>query len=95
MEGYWKRHERAVFLPSGPEKGIVNLLRGWLSYADQHKASHESSIGEDGFLGDYWASIGASIRGLLNGEIGRLDGGALDSLICNILEAEGFNPDDL
>ena len=89
------RHLSAIRHPIASERSIVVLLRGWLEYADQHKARFESTIGEDGFLGPEWAKMGSSLLELLNGELGRLDGGTLDSIIREALTAEGFDPDSL
>ena len=90
--GNWQgRHADAIMNPGTHEAGIVNLLRGWLQYADRHSIRYESGIGEDFVLGDDWKNIGQSLLGLLNGELGRLDGGSMDSLIRNTLKAEGFN----
>ena len=90
------RHLAALSAPRAPfEPAYVHLLTGWLGYADAHNEQYQSGIGDDGVLGPHWARIGADLRGLLNGELGRFDGGTLDSLICRTLEAEGFDPDRL
>ena len=94
--GWSARHRAALRAPRGPfEPAYVHLLRGWLCYADAHREQYHSGIGDDGVLGPHWARIGADLRGLLNGELGRLDGGTLDGLICRTLEAEGFDPNRL
>jgi hypothetical protein len=94
--GWGKRHTLAW------EKGVHGdfntsalpmMIRGWAKYADDHSAVFGSTIGEDYVLGDEWETIGRAIRGLLNGELGGLDGGTVDGLICEMLEAEGFDPD--
>lgn len=90
-----ERHAAAMHSPKGCEFGVVTMLRGWLEYGEQHRNRYESGIGEDGVLGKEWAAIGAALRGLLNGELGRLDAGTLDKLLCHTLEAEGFDPDTL
>ena len=46
------------------------------------------------FWAEEWARIGAGLRGLLNGALGRLDAGTLDSLIADTLRAEDFDPDE-
>jgi len=86
-------HKAALILPKGPERGILSLLKGWLLYADQHKERFEGGIGEDYVLGPQWVAIGLALRELLNGELGRLDGGTLDSVILDALNAEGFDGD--
>ena len=89
-------HQWAIACPKeGYEKALVQMLSGWLRYADAVQADWDAGIGKDGVLGPLWAQIGSQLRGLLNGELGRLDGGSLDRLLCRTLEAEGFDPDTL
>ena len=90
------RHKMAVLTPkSAFERALVHLLAGWLTYADAVKDTYGSGIGGDYVLGPQWSRIGAAIRGLLDGEAGRFDCGTLDSLLCETLQSEGFNPEDL
>ena len=87
--GEWRsRHIKAVESYSNP---IANMIRGWVSYAAVHKSRFGSDIGEDYFLGDPWAQIGASLRTLLNGELGDLDAGTLDHIIYQNLVNQGFD----
>ena len=89
--GNWQeRHRAALFTPRENEAGIVGMVKMWLHYADMHQLRFESSIGEDGILGDEWSAIGRGLLGLLNGETGRLDCGILDGCIRGALVAEGF-----
>lgn len=66
------------------------MLKGAVSYADWHFSRYGSKIGDDGVLGPAWAEVLKSLLTLLNGELGRLDGGTLDGLIRGMLDAEGF-----
>jgi hypothetical protein len=93
--GHWRSGTGESLYIRNQEQAIVSMLRGWLDYARAHRARFESGIGEDGVLGPEWAALGAAIRGLLNGETGRLDCGTLDTILCDTLTAEGFNPDQL
>lgn len=77
------------------ERGMVSMLRGWQAYADGHRAQHGSMIGNDHFLGPLWLEMGKSLRGMLNGEIGRMDGGTVDAFILDTLTANGFTEADL
>ena len=80
----WRvRHNVAAALPILPlkEAALVLMFRGWYDYASQHRLQYESLIGEDYVLGPEWEAIGDSLRALLNGDIGRLDGGTCDSFI--------------
>ena len=90
--GWVPRHLDATRFPRGPEIPIVRLIGGWLDYANHHHRRFDSGIGEDGFLGQHWEAIGQALLAMLNGELGRLDGGTLDALIRDTLSAEGFDP---
>lgn len=89
------RHAQAWASPNGFEAGIVGLLKALANYADQHLARYESRIGEDGVIGTAWAEALGAARTMLNGELGRLDGGTLDHSICEMATAEGISPEDL
>lgn len=94
LSGWKERHIAALTAPRpGFEAAFIGMLAGWLRYADAHRNQYGSHIGTDGVLGDEWARIGAGLRGLLNGALGRLDAGTLDSLIAETLRAEDFDPD--
>ena len=60
-----------------------------------HKARFESAIGEDYVLGPQWQAIGEGLRGLLNGETGRLDCGTLDGFILATLDENGIDTETL
>ena len=88
------RHINAVRFPRGNEVGYIDMLRGWLWYADNHHNQFDSGIGEDYYTGDIWSRIGIELRALLNTDIGqRLDLGTLDGIILESLKAEGFSED--
>lgn len=100
--GYWQRHEDAMTRPQGIERPIARMLQAWLIYADAYleryhatSGGEQSGISDDGVLGLEWARIGAALRGLLNGNCGRIDCGAVDAVICDTLKDEGFDPDTL
>ncbi len=94
--GWIERHQEAVLCPRPDyEQALVEMLSSWLRYADAVTNCWESGIGQDGVLGTEWAAIGSGLRGLLNGEIGRLDGGTVDSILVNALTDEGFDPDNI
>lgn len=94
--GWATRHLAAVACPkAGYERALVEMLSGWLRYADAAQSAWESGVGKDYVLGPKWAQIGDGLRGLLNGDLGRMDGGALDAVLCRALQAEGFDPDML
>jgi len=98
-QGYdWKmRHEQAmgrVLVPTlakSNEAAMVAMIKGWVAYAEAVKSTTEGEflVGQYGVLGPHWESIGYALKGLLDGEIGRLDGGILCSLILDTLKANG------
>lgn len=92
IKPWFLRHIEAIREPRSQhiEQGIVLMLKGFLIYADAHHNAYESGIGKDWVLGPHWKAIGEGIRGLLNGTLGRLDAGLLDSIIANALHDEGL-----
>jgi len=89
-----RRHDRAFNAPNKIEKGIVYLLVGWATYADEHYEAYNSAIADDHVLGPEWEKIGEALLEMLNGDLGRLDGGTLDGKIRDILEHEGSELDE-
>lgn len=83
--GWQDRHNTAMLNPQGAETPIVTMIGGWILYARRHLAQYQSTIGEDGVLGPEWEAIGDALRGLLNGELGRLDAGTLDHRILQVM----------
>jgi hypothetical protein len=82
----WKiRHAKAMEDPHGPERPIVSLMAtlGRLVAA----------YGEDGFLRKPVGEMLAASLDLLNADLGRLDGGSLDTYIRTIAESIGFDLD--
>jgi hypothetical protein len=80
------RHPAAAF-----ENAIVRMLRALAIYADAHFERFDSPLGEDYVLGDAWADALDGVRRLLEGERGRLDAGAVDNMIRNMAELNGFD----
>lgn len=92
----WARPTETRELTNGKRmgtRGIVGLIKAWAAYADDHMSAYGSGIGEDHVLGNEWADIGYALLGMLNGELGAMDGGTLDRIIRESLDAEGFNAD--
>lgn len=91
---YASRHHAAMTNPRpGFEKALVTLAQGLELYAAAHQARYTSPIGDDGVLGDEWATIARAVIGLLNGEAGRIDCGTFESMIRTIAAANGFDRD--
>lgn len=87
-------HTQAALNPKpGPERAIVLIASGLAEYAGSHFARYDSTIGEDGVLGEEWREIARGLLGLLNGECGRLDCGSVDSFIREKASAHGVDLD--
>jgi hypothetical protein len=76
------------------ERPIVGFITALADYGDAHKERFESDIGDDYVLGKDWMDILKATRGLLNGELGRLDGGTLDGMLCGLATLAGFKPEE-
>lgn len=94
-EPWAQRHNVALAVgvynrPTSFASAMVSMLMGWEAYAKQHKQRYESPIGEDGVLGQEWQAIGEGLIGLLNGELGELDGGTLDAFLRDTMRENGI-----
>lgn len=97
----WQAHFLAAWRPFVPdqlpgkefEAALVPMIVGAARYADEHAARYESVIGDDGVLGPHFKDILTGLRGLLNGQLGQLDGGTLDGILCDIAAATGVDLD--
>lgn len=93
MKAWEILHNAALQTPSVKEVGVVQLLQSWETYANNHRARFETSIGDDAVLARYWSDIGSAIIGLLNGDIGRLDGGTVDKYVRELARENGVKGD--
>jgi hypothetical protein len=101
---WFERHARAVdasteLLPvlhrrEAFESGLMVMLSGLAQYAGAHVRQYGSPVADDAFLGTAWRESLANLRRLLNGELGRLDGGTLDHAILELYKAAGFEGDE-
>lgn len=89
------QHNEAIDWPKGLEAAIVKMLLFWEMYAKEHQKRNESPIGDDYVLGPEWRDIGLAIRGLLNGETGRLDCGTLDAFILETMRENGVETEGI
>lgn len=94
---WFTHHNDAVqrapgYLARTPERAIVNLILAWQEYAEAHRQKYDGDlIGNDGYAGQSWQSIGAELVHLLSMDHGgRLDGGTLDAAIRNIAKDHGI-----
>ncbi len=70
------------------------MIKGLADYIDSYPPRYETKVGEDYILGDYVLDIVKGIRGLLNGETGRLDCGTIDRLLLDLVTLAGFDADN-
>jgi hypothetical protein len=89
--GYRARHYQATGLPMGFEGPIIRMLRALADYVDAYRTEWpDLRLGNDCVLGEAWAEMLRGFRDLLNGNLGRLDGGALDAAVCDLWAFAGF-----
>lgn len=93
-QGWAQRHLAAWGSPRGTEVALKHLIVGWARYAEAHQQRFGSSIADDGVLGPAWERIGSDLLLLLNGDLGRFDGGTLDGAIRDIARSAGTNLDE-
>lgn len=92
VQDWRQRHDGALQTPlMGIEEPLVDMLRGWHAYARAHIARYGVKLGDDYVLGPAWFQIGSAMLRMLNGELGRLDGGTLDKFIRQTLLDNGFD----
>ena len=84
-------HNAALEQPDKPEQSILEMIEGWRLYAELHYMRSDALIGEDYVLGPAWEAIGDALRTLLNGDLGRLDGGTLDRYLLTKMRENGVN----
>lgn len=86
------RHGQAVVNPTPVEQPIVDLITAASAYIGQQEATFGKPW-RDYVLGEGVAQILEGLRELLNGEIGRLDAGTCDMLICDMARRIGWDLD--
>jgi hypothetical protein len=86
----WARRHINAFTRSN---AIAYMIEALGMYADRHYDRYESTIGDDGVLGEGWASMAQGLLTLLNGELGGLDGGTCDGIIREMMRANSVDPD--
>jgi hypothetical protein len=77
------------------EQAIRKMIEGAILYAKAHASAYETPIGEDYVLGPPWLAIVGSLRRLLDGEIGSLDGGSTDRVLLDLARSQGFSKNEL
>ncbi len=89
------RHNKAVACPTKAEKGILDACYALEAMADAHVERYGSVIAEDGVLGDCWLKILHGVRGMLNGETGRLDCGTVDGWLVRLALEHRFTDGEI
>ena len=91
ISNHWStRHNAAVNHPTKAEKGILDAC-----YALEAMAGSHAAISQDGVLGDCWLKILHGVRGMLNGETGRLDCGTVDGWLVRLALEHGFTDEEI
>ena len=89
------RHSQALDNPTGIEIPTVRIFQYLGDAIEAHKEQYGMNIADDYILGAAWLEIAKQVRVLLNGELGRLDGGTLDRAITSLAETAGFKESEL
>ena len=95
MPYYLERHMNAMWNPDALEKPIVNLVQFLADFRTNHENGSDVKLADDSYTGPVWLDILKAARALLSTELGRLDGGLLDTIILVELEEAGFSESDL
>ena len=87
-----QRHYEALERPGNQyehffKKSLRSLELYIIAYKEQYP---ESNLADDSYSGECWLEMARGIRGLLNCERGRLDGGLLDTAILELAKEAGF-----
>jgi hypothetical protein len=69
---------------------LSRIITDTWEYAHAYKEQYNEPIGEDGVLGDELRSILRGVNGLLNGPLGREDGGALSKRLYALAGQAGL-----
>lgn len=109
MDKGWKTRHDAAFDAirlTGPGVGVMRskarnvggavvvLIKGWVLLAEQHEEAFGTRIGDDGFAGEPWCSMGCQIHEMLNLKTGlHLDCGTLSSLMYATLKKHAGRED--
>jgi hypothetical protein len=73
------------------EATVRDLVIAWARHGEAHRIVHGTNIGEDQYLGFAWKAQAQALLMMLNGELGRLDGGTLDKIIRAVAETCGVD----
>lgn len=85
-DAWAKIHLEAWRKPRPDEEPLKLLIVGLSQYGTRHLDRYDSLIGDDCILGPAFHDMVCSVLSLLDGHIGRFDGGTLDSLLRAIAE---------
>ena len=88
-----ERHLAAWRDPGGFELALKDLILGLDYYGRRMRKEFNTPPGQDSFLGPAFKNIAASIITLLNGSMGRFDGGTLDAPVRDICAENGVTLD--
>ena len=85
-----ERHLAAWRAPEGFEIALKAMIVGLSVYGRETQRQFSSQLGADYFLGPACKEIAEAIIVLLNGDLGRFDGGTLDALVRAICVEHGI-----
>ena len=93
--GWARGNFTAATFPSTPyEEAIVMLCDGINWYVNAYaKVQGQDDSEMDYLTGDWVGTVIDGVRGMLNGDLGRLDGGTVDAWLLYVAEQIGYDCD--
>jgi len=88
-----ERHLAGWRSPVGFEVALKYMVLALDQYGSEMRRQFGREVGNDGVLGPAYRDIVEAVLTLLNGDLGRLDGGTLDKLVRAIAHENGIELD--
>tara|TARA_R110000823_G_scaffold106841_1_gene225440 strand:+ start:454 stop:789 length:336 start_codon:yes stop_codon:yes gene_type:complete len=97
LKTYLKNHSDAQINPIGVEISLVHCVNFVRSYVNEYilRYGPDQKLSDDYVLGPVYLSMVQSSLRLLDGELGRLDGGMLDIALRASARVAGFTSEEI
>jgi hypothetical protein len=93
LQAWENRHNQAVTCPTPGEAVIIAMIQAVALYIRQQEEGTDDLPWYDYVLSVGVGEMIGGIRTLLNGDLGRLDGGTLDAVLWSLAERASFDLD--
>ena len=97
LKTYLDNHNAAQINPEGVEISLVHCVNFVRSYVNEYilRYGPDQKLSDDYVLGPVYLSMVQNALRLLDGELGRLDGGILDMTIRRFAKIAGFTSEEI